>query len=88
MVVAFTSPPGLLVVGALLAIRHRAKLAHWAMDLYPELALALGEIRPGSAAVRVVRVAMNWAYRRAALVVALDEDMRDYLQPFCRVPGA
>ena len=83
VVLALSSPPGLLVVGALLAWRHRARLAHWAMDLYPELALALGEIRPGWPA-RLVRAAMSRAYRRAHLVVALDEDMRVHLQPLCR----
>lgn len=86
VILALSSPPGLPVVGALLSIRHRARLAHWAMDLYPELALALGEMPPGSAVVRVVRTAMNRAYRRASLVVALDEDMRAHLQAFCRVP--
>ena len=83
VVLALSSPPGLLVIGALLAWRHRARLAHWAMDLYPELALALGEIRPGFVA-RAVRAAMRWAYRRSALVVALDEDMREHLQTYCR----
>lgn len=85
VVLALTSPPGLLVVGALLAMRHRARLAHWAMDLYPELALVLGEIRTGSLVAHAVQTAMRWAYRRASLVVALDEDMRDHLQAFCRV---
>ncbi len=84
VVLALSSPPGLLVVGALLAWRHRARLAHWAMDLYPELALALGEVRPGSFAARAVNTAMRWGYRRAALVIALDEDMRAHLQPLCR----
>ena len=84
VILALSSPPGLLVVGALLALRHRARLAHWAMDLYPELALALGEIRPGSLPARAVGTAMRRAYRRADVVVALDEDMRARLQPFCR----
>lgn len=84
VVLALSSPPGLLVVAALLAWRHRAQLVHWAMDLYPELAVALGEIKPGGLMARVVGAAMRWAYRRAALVVALDEDMRDHLQAFCR----
>ncbi len=84
VVLALSSPPGLPVIGALLAWWHGARLAHWAMDLYPELALALGEVRPGSVVARMVQVAMRWAYRRAALVVALDEDMRVHLQAFCR----
>ncbi len=86
VVLALSSPPGLPVVGALLAWRHRARLAHWAMDLYPELAMALGEVKPDSAVARVVQTAMRRAYRRASLVVALDEDMRAHLQGFCRVP--
>ena len=83
VVLALSSPPGLLVIGALLSWRHRARLAHWAMDLYPELAVALGETAPGLI-VGLVRLAMGWAYRRAVLVVALDEDMRAHLQPLCR----
>ena len=55
------------------------------MDLYPELALALGEIKQGSVIARAVQTAMWWAYRRMALVIALDEDMRAHLQAFCRV---
>ena len=85
VVLALSSPPGLLVVAALVAWRQRARLAHWAMDLYPELAVALGEIPSGFVA-KAVQVAMGWAYRRCALVVALDDDMRDHLQTICLVP--
>ena len=79
VVLALTSPPGLLVIAALLARRHRAPLAHWAMDLYPELALALGETGP-NALFRGIQNAMRWAYRQCSLIVALDEDMRAHLQ--------
>ena len=79
LILALSSPPGLLVVAAWLAWRRRVPLATWTMDLYPELAVALGEIGPGFAA-RAVGAAMRRAYRRAALTVALDEDMRDHLR--------
>lgn len=79
VVLSLTSPPGLLVIAALLARRHRARLAHWAMDLYPELALALGETGP-TVIYHGLQRAMRWAYRRCALVVALDDDMRAHLQ--------
>ncbi len=79
VVLSLTSPPGLLVVAALLAWRHRAHLAHWAMDLYPELALALGETGP-NVIYHGLQAAMRRAYRRCALIVALDEDMRAHLQ--------
>ena len=84
LILALSSPPGLPVVAALLAWLRRVRLAHWAMDVYPELALALGEIGSG-AAFRIVRAAMTWAYRRTALVVVLDEDMAAHLQSIYQV---
>jgi len=79
VVVSGSSPPCLLVVATLLAWRHRAKSVHWAMDVYPEIAEALGEVRDGVFA-RVLRTLMGWCYRRAALVVALDKDMAERLR--------
>lgn len=78
VVIAFSSPPCLLVVAALAAMIRRQPLVHWAMDLYPELAISLGEVAPGRVTQALGR-AMRWAYRRCALVVALDEDMALHL---------
>jgi len=80
VVFSATSPPCLLLVGTFLAWWHRAKSVHWVMDLYPEIAVALGEIRDGALA-KILRKLMGWAYSRAAAVVVLDEDMRQRLQP-------
>ena len=74
VVVAGSSPPCLLVVATLIAAWHRAQAVHWIMDLYPEIAVALGEVRAGFGSRMIARV-MGWCYRRAARVVALDEDM-------------
>ena len=74
VVVSGTSPPCLLAVATLVAAWHRARSVHWIMDMYPEIAVGLGEIREGFLASIVGRV-MRWGYRRAAAVVALDEDM-------------
>lgn len=82
LVLSGTSPPCLLVVATLAAGWHRAKSMHWVMDLYPEIAVALGEIRAGALA-RLIRGLMAWCYRRAMAVVALDEDMAARL----RAPG-
>jgi hypothetical protein len=81
VVISGTSPPCLLVAAALCAIRHGAKSAHWLMDMYPELAVALGEVRPGFVS-RVIGSLMGWAYRRSGLVVALDEDMAARLKEY------
>jgi colanic acid biosynthesis glycosyl transferase WcaI len=47
VVISGTSPPCLLVVATLVALKFRARSVHWNMDMYPEIAVALGEIGPG-----------------------------------------
>ena len=79
VVVSATSPPCLLVVATLVALWHRARSVHWIMDLYPEIAVALGEVRAGCA-VRMIGRVMGWCYRRAARVVVLDADMAERLR--------
>ena len=78
-VIALTSPVCLPATAAVAAFLLRAKLYLWNMDLYPDLALVLRELKPGPLA-RMLRAVMARAYRSAAGVVALDEDMRAYLR--------
>jgi len=80
VVFSASSPPCLLAVATLIARRHRARSVHWAMDLYPELAVTLGEIPP--IAARVVSAIIGRAYRAATLLVALDSDMVKSLQKY------
>ena len=75
VVVSGSSPPCLGVVADRVARKHRAAHIHWAMDLYPELAIELGEIGRSSLIARITGWAMRGVYRRAKAVVALDEDM-------------
>ena len=74
VVLSASSPPCLLVVATLIAKWHRARSVHWAMDLYPELAVALGEVRE-SWLTRALTALTGWCYRQTDLVVALDADM-------------
>jgi glycosyltransferase involved in cell wall biosynthesis len=78
-VISGTSPPCLGFVAQCIALRHRARSIHWCMDLYPEIAVALGEIKEGILS-RAVAGVMIWTYRRAARVVALDSDMASRLR--------
>jgi glycosyltransferase involved in cell wall biosynthesis len=80
VIVCLTDPPGCLVVAAIVARLRRIKLVHWVMDVYPEIAVALGELRAASPVQRAVRRAMGWAYRTCAAIACLDEDMVDKLQ--------
>ncbi|MGB8169162.1 MAG: glycosyltransferase family 4 protein [Chthoniobacteraceae bacterium] len=74
VIVSASSPPCLLVVATLVAGWHRARSVHWVMDVYPEIAVALGEVRAGVLS-RTLGALMGWCYRRATRVVVLDEDM-------------
>lgn len=78
-VLCLSDPPGLLFTAALLARIKRARLAHWAMDVYPEVAVRLGAL-PDGIASRLVGSAMAWGYRECDLLVALDEDMRGVIE--------
>jgi colanic acid biosynthesis glycosyl transferase WcaI len=78
VVLALSSPPCLLAAAALVASIRRIVLAHWAMDLYPDLAIALGELPTGASGI--FRTLMRWAYRRCAIIVALDDDMAAHLK--------
>lgn len=79
VVVSGSSPPCMLVVATLVALWHRARSVHWAMDLYPELALALGEIREGIV-IRAIERLMAWCYRACSEVVVLDADMAERIR--------
>lgn len=81
VVISGTSPPLLLIVATLVAKRHGAKSAHWLFDMYPELALALGEVRAGWFSRRL-EAWMGWSYRRTDLLVALDGDMVEHLKKY------
>jgi hypothetical protein len=81
-IVVLTSPPMVPVIAALARIRHRrAKLIHWAMDLYPDVAVALGEVREGSLLHRLTAALMTRVYRACDLVIVLDREMAARVGP-------
>lgn len=77
VVISGSSPPCLAVFADRVARHHRAAHLHWAMDVYPEIAVALREI--GSLVAKLAGWMMGSAYRRCKTVVALDDDMRAVL---------
>jgi glycosyltransferase involved in cell wall biosynthesis len=75
VVVVETDPPLLGVMGAVLKWWHRCRLVFYLQDLYPEVGLVLGRLRPGPVAW-LLRWATQVGLRRADRVVVLGEDMR------------
>jgi glycosyltransferase involved in cell wall biosynthesis len=78
-VISLTSPACLAVTAGIIARLLGARHYHWAMDLYPDVGVLLGEL-PNGAPIRLLEGLMRRSYRRAARVIALDDDMRDYLR--------
>ncbi len=74
-VVVETDPPVLGALGALLKAWHRCGLVYYLQDLYPEVGLTLGKLRPGPL-TWLLRWATQFGLRHADRVVVLGEDMR------------
>ncbi len=78
VVLSTSSPPASLILATLLAGVRRATGVHWAMDLYPELAFALGGRVP-SVVAHLLYAVTGTCYRRQARTVCLDGDMQAHL---------
>ncbi len=78
IVVVETDPPLLCLLGAVLRFRFRCRLIIYLQDLYPDLAVALGKVRP-SRSVRLLRQLLFSVYRRADRIVVLSCDMQRVL---------
>lgn len=74
-VFCLSDPPGLVFTSAILARLKGAKLAHWAMDVYPEIAAALGALSASNPAYTVIRRLCHFGYDSCAAIGVLDDDM-------------
>ncbi|HEY0792698.1 MAG TPA: hypothetical protein VGD78_16670 [Chthoniobacterales bacterium] len=80
VVLSASSPPGLLLTASLLAAVRQAKSVHWALDLYPELALALGGWSVPQLLQALLFAVTRLGYRANARTVCLDADMRSWIR--------
>jgi len=79
LVLSFSSPPLLAVIGDAVARHHRVPHVHWALDVYPDLAQALGA-NPSKLIDSTSRFLMRRAYRNSRRIITLDDDMAATLQ--------
>ena len=75
VILCLTDPPALVFTAALISMVRGSKLVHWAMDIYPEIAAALGELKSSSPIYTAVSKAASFGYSRCALIGCLDADM-------------
>ncbi len=77
--VVYSNPPVLPLVAIRAKKKYGTKLIFVAYDVYPEIAYASGAMRPGGVLAKL----MNWVnrklYSEADMVVALTDEMRQYL---------
>ncbi len=76
IVLAMTDPPFEGIIGAFVAMLKRRPFIYNIRDMYPDMALGGGILRPGGAA-RAWEGLHRWALRRATRVIVLGEDMRE-----------
>lgn len=75
VIVAMTTPPLIAAAAAALKGPKRSRLVYWVQDLYPDVAVAFGALRPRSAATRLMTAASRAVMRKADRVVVLGEAM-------------
>jgi len=80
VIISLTTPPMIGLAGVFVARIRGGKAILWSMDVYPDLLYALGAVRPGSIAGRVLRMASSATVRSQDAVVALGESMAAHLQ--------
>jgi colanic acid biosynthesis glycosyl transferase WcaI len=70
-----TTPPFCGAIGVFLGLLRRVPFVYWVMDLNPDQTIAIGKLRPGSAAARVFDALNRLTLAHASCVIALDEFM-------------
>jgi len=73
--VVFTTPPFIALVGWLLRLVRGTRYVYWVMDLYPDLPVACGVMKPRSLATSFFEGVNRFCLRRADRVVVLGRCM-------------
>lgn len=77
VVICFTTPPFVALIGLLLKLTRGPRLIFWAMDLYPEVPEAAGLVRRSSLLQRFLLWIDTVCMRHADVVVVLGRCMRE-----------
>ena len=78
-VIVYSNPPVLPIVAILANRLFKTKIIFVSYDVYPEVAYASGSLREGSTVSSVMRRINRSLFQRAESVVALTDEMREYL---------
>ncbi|MFG0330400.1 MAG: glycosyltransferase family 4 protein [Phycisphaerales bacterium] len=78
--VAFTTPPFIALVGVALRWFRRTKLVYWVMDLYPDVPVLYGMMRPRGVLTRILESIHRFILRQSDRVIALGRCMEERLR--------
>ena len=75
-VLTLTTPPLTSVFGRILKLSRGCRHFIWEMDVYPDIAVDLGALKPRSMLTCVIGALADWSRRNADGIIVLGEDMR------------
>lgn len=78
-VIVYSNPPVLPIVPVIANALFGTKFIFVAYDVYPEVAYASGTLKPGGVIDKVMRWLNRALYMRASMVVALTDEMKNFL---------
>jgi glycosyltransferase involved in cell wall biosynthesis len=77
IVVSFTTPPFISLVGILARWFRGSRCVYWVMDLYPDVAIECGVMKRGSLAAGIFERLSRWILRTSDATVVLGRCMRE-----------
>src|SRR5580700_345706 len=75
-VITLTTPPLTSVFGRMLKLSRGCRHFIWEMDVYPDIAVDLGALKPHSLLTCVIGALADWSRRNADGVIVLGEEMK------------
>lgn len=79
VIVPFSTPPFIALVGWMLKVVKRCKTVYWVMDLYPDVPIAFGLIKPDRFSARALEKIHRFIFNHSDCSVVLGRCMRDRL---------
>ena len=79
VIVPFSTPPFIALVGWMLKVVKRCKAVYWVMDLYPDVPIAFGIMKPNGLGAKFLEGVHRFCFRRCDRSVVLGRCMRDRL---------
>lgn len=77
IVVSFTTPPFIALIGLLARLLRGSRTVYWVMDLYPDLPVACGVMRLGAVSTRLFETLNRFLLRRSDTTVVLGRCMQE-----------